>query len=347
MRETGGARQASTVESELMNYTARTFRKFLDGGIQIYVTDKLVKPYDPLYEMTTTRFHEGDTPDPTATLVLEEEFEHPIPRDPSRTAKVSVRMTLLPEQFRRKRGEGGSEAAKARRIDENEGISILRAGREIFAGYLPGVQPQIEKVYIDRFWGAEISFSPELDECFHVRNVKKGAEPLNGLRDKLSNLIFKTVGTLRKQIQSTFIATEATEQQERGSHAEAEEVAAKTQDSSPKPRAGQDTPTEERDQKIREAAETLTKENPECQQEVEEQIRSRPLTILADGWPGNELFEIDHLGSNAIVKLNMRHPFYRDVYAPLLAEVEQAAAEGSSDDECAVWPVWPRLASTS
>ena len=195
------------------------------------------------------------------------------------------------------------------------------------------MQPPVEKVDIDRFWGAEISFSPELDECFHVRNVKKGAEPVNGLRDKLREHVFKTVETLRKQIRATFDATEAADQRESGVHSEAEEVATRTQDRSPKPRAGQDVPEPERDRKIREAAESLTKDNPERQTEVEQGIRTRPFTLLSEGWPGSEMFEIDHLGSNAIVKLNMRHPFYREVYRPLLDCVEKALADGVSDDD--------------
>jgi hypothetical protein len=333
IRETGKAQQASTVEMELIQYTARTFRKFLDGGIQIHIGSMFVKPYDPLYLMTTTRFHVGESPDPVATLVVDDAFQWPIPRDTSRTATVQVRMALLPEAFRLRRGKGGSDFAKDHRIDENEGISILRAGREIFFGYLRGVQPPIEKVDIDRFWGAEISFSPELDECFHVRNVKKGAEPVNGLRDKLREYIYKTVDTLRKQIRATFDATEAADQRKSGVHAEAEDIAARTQDRSPKPRAGQDVPDPERDRKIREAAETLTKENPEQQPEVEEQIRKRPFTLLSDGWPGSEMFEIDHLGTNAIVKLNMRHPFYREVYRPLLDRMEKAMTDQVTDDE--------------
>jgi len=334
VRETGKAQQASTVETELVQYTARTFRKFLDGGIRIFIGDTLVKPHDPLYLMATTRFHEGDTPDPVAAVVVDEEFQWPVPRDTSRTAPVRVRMSLLPEAFRLRRGEGGSKIAKDRRIDENEGVSILRAGREIFFGYLRGVQPPTEKVDIDRFWGAEISFSPELDECFHVRNVKKGAEPINGLRDKLREIVYKTVEpTLRKQIRATFDATDAADQRESGVHAEAEEIATRTQDRSPKPRAGQDVPDPERERKIREAAESLTKENPDRRVEVEEEIRSRPFTLLSEGWPGNEMFEIDHLGSNAIVKLNMRHPFYREVYRPLLDRVEKAMTDGTSDEE--------------
>lgn len=336
MRETGSARQASTVETELMHYTARTFRKFLDGGIQIHVGDRSVKPHDPLYLMTTTRFHEGKEPDPSALVVIDEEngeFEWPVPRDPSRMAKVQVRMTLLPEDFRKHRGDGGSELSKERRIHENEGISILRAGREIFFGYLKDVQPSIGKVKIDRFWGAEISFPPELDECFHVRNVKKGAEPLNGLRDKLKDQIWKSVDTLRKQIRGTFDATDAAKQKERGVHNEAEDVASKTKDRSPKPRAGHDTPQEEKDQKIKDAAKKISEDNPEREAEVEEEIRNRPFTLLSEGFPGSELFEIDHLGDSAIVKLNMRHPFYREVYGPLIAKVETTLENDTPDSE--------------
>lgn len=337
VRETGSARQANTVEPQLMHYIARTFRKFLDSGICVFVGEKRVRAHDPLFLMTTTRFHEGNSPDPIATLVVDESnggsFEWPVPRDPTRTAKVSVRMTLLPETFRKHRGDGGSDAAKERHIPDNHGVSILRADREIFSGTLKGVQPSTEKQDLDRFWGCEISFSPELDECFQVRNVKKGAEPTNGLRDKLHDIIHKTVETLRKQIRSHWDMNEAAEQSENGVHTEAEEIAAKTQDRSPKPRAGQDTPDAEKDKKIEEAAEVLTQEQPERRDEVKEQIRNRPFTLLAASWPGAEIFEIEHLGTNAIVKLNMRHPFYQEVYRPLLDRVDASKANGQLEGE--------------
>jgi hypothetical protein len=193
-RDSGGARQSSTVETELVNYTARTFRKFLDGGIQIYIDNTRVRPHDPLFLMKTTMFHEGETPDPVATVLVDEGFDWEIPDQPEKAGRVAVTVTLLPEEFRPKEGAGGSKHAKERRVDENEGISILRADREIFFGPLRDVQPAIEN--LDRFIGIEIRFSPELDECFKVRNVKKGAEPVDGLRDKLQGLISKTVHTL-------------------------------------------------------------------------------------------------------------------------------------------------------
>lgn len=325
-RDSGGARQASTVESELMNYTARVFRKFLDGGIQIHINERKVLPHDPLFLMTTTRFHHQPHNDPVATVLVDEKngsFDWEIPGRPGHHGRVEVRMTLLPEAFRRQRGAGRDQAAKDRRIDENEGISILRAGREIFYGYLRGVQPPIDA--IDRWWAAEITFSPELDECFQVRNVKKGAEPIDGLRDKLNLLLYNTAVSARKQIQSVWDATEADRRREAGVHGEAQDVATKTKDTSPKPRAGQDVPEEDREQKIHEAAVLLTADHPEQLPKVEQEIRERPVTIVPQSWPGNELFEIDHLGTTALVKLNMRHPFYREVYGKLLSELEKSS----------------------
>ena len=169
-----------------------------------------------------------------------------------------------------------------------------------------------------------------------MRNVKKGAEPINGLKDKLKSYIWNMVVTARKQIQSHWDAKEAEQQRESGAHAQAEAIAAKTQDQSPKPRAGQETPDEERDRKIREAAEALTQEHPERRAEVEEEIRKRPVTIVPQSWHGSELFEIDHLGTTAIVKLNMRHPFYREVYGKLLAEIERSPATDGADGEGSV-----------
>lgn len=331
-RDSGGARQASTVESDLVNYTARTFRKFLDGGIRILINDTAVKPHDPLFLMRTTRFHETDEPDPVATVLVDTQFEWDVPGDPVRTGRVEVTVTLLPEQFRTFRGAGGDKAAKERRIDENEGISILRAGREIFFGYLRGVQPSVHKVDIDRWIGIEIRFTPELDECFQVRNVKKGAEPIDGLKDKLKSIIWNTVQTARKQIQSFWDTQDTAQQREAGSHAVAEDAAARTADHSPKPRAGQDTPAAERDRKIREAAEILTKDRPDQLARVEDEIRRRPLTIVPQSWPGHELIEVDHLGPTALVRINMRHPFYREIYSKLLPSADAPQAEPGGTD---------------
>lgn len=328
-RDSGGARAADSVTSDVISYISRTFRKFLDGGIKIHVNDVLVKPHDPLFLMTSTRFHQGNNSDPIATVIVDKdmgEFEWPVPSDPTRKSKVEVTMTLLPEAFRPHRGSGGSDSVKERRIDDNEGISILRANREIFFGILRGVQPAVEE--IDRWIGIEIRFQPELDECFAVRNVKKGAEPVNGLRDKLKDIIFKTVMTARKQVQSYWSSKIAEQTRERGVHAEAEDVAMKTQPFAPKQQAGTETPEPEKQRVFAEVAESLTTEHPERKSEVEQEIRSRPFTIIPASWPGSDFIEIQHLGNAGIIKLNTQHAFYREVYGPLIEQVQKEVVEG-------------------
>jgi|GEM_PF-1432346 len=417
-RETGGARLASHLEKDLITYISRTFRKFLDGGKQIWVNELPIKPHDPTFLMTSTRFHQiaekttlkipnfprtfkfpravadkvfydsktklltykgvmseqqrqqllalaeredftaaveeqlgrkptsqelseqsaafkyaiedlfdRSNPDPVATVLHSNSFEFPIPGKPGQTSSVEVTVTLLPEKFwqreKFKDRPGGAPRNVERRIDENEGISILRAGREIFYGPLPRVQPKVREE--DRFIGIEIRFRPELDECFKVRNVKKGAEPVEGLRDKLRDEIFSTVKTGRNQLHSRYATLKAKEQRDSGIHAEAEQVVQQAKDISPKPRAGENMPEPERKRRIEEAADVLTRDDPGKRKDAVEAITSRPLSIVPRAWPGGEFLQIEHLGGNAIVYLNTQHPFYAEVYSKLVNAMDPGA----------------------
>lgn len=322
--ENGGGRRADTVKTDLVQYIARTFRKFLDGGMTIELDGKLVLPHDPLFMMTSTRWHQDGNPDPVAEIKVSEAVEFPIPSNPSEKSKVWVTLTLLPKDFRTVRGSGGNAFAKERRIPESEGFSVLRADREIFHGYLRGVQPVLTGREIDRFIGKEIRFEPDLDECFQVRNVKKGAEPIGGLQDKLKDVIFKSINTLRKEIRQHFDHVEKQRMLDEGLHSEAEKVAAETQRTARKPKAGKDTSPEEREKAIDEAAESLTKEVPEEHKaskkaQVKAKIEQQPVTIVPDTWPGQEFIETKHLGSNVLVRINMSHPFYTEIYSKLVA----------------------------
>jgi len=335
--ESGGGRRADTVRTDLVRYIARTFRKFLDKAVVIEFDGSAVFPHDPLYLMASTRFHQGKEQDALAQIKVSEVIEFPLPSDPSRTSKVLVTLTLLPKEWRRSLpGDGRKPFAKERRIDENEGFSILRADREIFSGYLAGVQPSQEGRQIDRFVGKEIRFEPELDECFHVRNVKKGAEPIEGLRDRLKEKIFQTVQTLRKQISDDAKDYEKQTLQEKGVHAEAEEIVAEAQRTARKPKAGKNTPAEVVEEKVDQAAESMVKEVPEelkpqKKKLLKERIKSQPYTVVPESWPGRELFVVEHLGSTTIVKMNMQHPFYTEVYAKLLAVGEQDEDGGARE----------------
>jgi hypothetical protein len=164
----------------------------------------------------------------------------------------------------------------------------------------------------NQIWSS-IRFEPELDECLHVRNVKKGAEPIEGLREHLSKAIYKSIDTLREKIQQHWNEVAAKTMQEEGKHAEPERIVSETQRSSRKPKAGKNTTPEVLDEKVDAAAEALVKDvpddvKPQKKKQLKERLKSQPYSVVAESWNGREMFIVEHLGLTTIVKLNMQHP---------------------------------------
>jgi hypothetical protein len=273
--------------------------------------------------MTIPRF----ATDEKAEVLLDEDFQWDIPSDPTRHSVVRIKMTLLPKAWRLKRGWGNPDRTFTRdhRIPENEGISILRARREIFYGILPRFYPSAVEE-LDRWFGIEISFDPELDECFRVKNVKKGAEPVEGLRDALKKKLDSAVKTARKRIKETYTEEENKAKTEERIHEEAERIGTEAEQTAPKARSGSDVDESERESRLQDlaeqAAEAAGEEGiatpPATSEEIKSRLRQLPFSIIDMQWPGKEFIQIEHLGTNTIVKLNNKHPFFTKVYAPVL-----------------------------
>ena len=59
------------------------------------------------------------------------------------------------------------------------------------------------------------------------------------------------------------------------------------------------------------------------QRAIKAKIEQQPVTIVPDTWPGQEFIETKHLGSNVLVRINMSHPFYTEIYSKLVAAEKQ------------------------
>lgn len=332
--EDGTVNDLKSVREELLNWLSRTYRLFIDGGVRIQLNETVIEPHDPLYVMTVPRF----ATDEKSEVLLDESFEWDVPSDPSRQSTVRIKMTLLPPAWRLKRGWGNPERGftRERRIQENQGISILRAKREIFYGILPKFYPSAVEE-IDRWFGIEISFDPELDECFRVKNVKKGAEPVEGLRDALKKRFDTAVRTARRRIQETYTEQDNKEKAEEEIHEVAENIGAETEKTAPKARSGADVDEAEREAKLDEvasqaaeaAADEGTAAPPTSAAEIKERLKQLPFSIVDMQWPGKEFIQIEHLGTNTIVKLNNKHPFFTRIYSPVLKAA--GILDGSKD----------------
>ena len=319
---------------DFSNYLGQTYRKFIGGGLEIKLNGERVYLHDPLYMASPTifdiqRFNTAGSIEPKAVSLGEFRIPREMPGGGEKTADVVIRMSLLPEEWRMTEGAGGSADAKKRKIDRNEGISILRANREVFYGYAPyitGKKGEAHTLEVDCWWGCEISFPPELDNDFQIRCLKRGAEPTGDLKDQIRGVIKDVVATARIIVQETWNANKLEECRRAGHFGEAEEIMAKASSILPQSKKGKDLTTSEEEAQIDAlASAALGNERDDSQKIIQkkEEIRKKPYSIVPVSYPKAVLFDTVYLPNNTIIKLNVNHPFFKDILLPLCGDLSK------------------------
>ena len=323
---------------EMVHRIGRTYRKFI--GQQIIERGKIVKnttpvritingstvsSHDPLYATKIRKFLN----DETSVIVGDESIDwqvHDVDGPPSRdkTGKITIRMSLLPESWRLhgaalhaekgygSAGSGTSPENNKRRVFENEGLSVLRNGREVYYGSINGVGPASKP--LDRFWGCEIDFDPVLDRWFSVRNIKIGARPLVSLKKELDRNIRPIIlNKLRKEISERFAKTGQEEDSgNRGPvnrHPEIENTARIIEPTSNSTQVISSIDAEDKKDKF-----PGTEEDKE---EYKEKLLSNATYIVTEDdetrSDGKFIDVVFHIGKQE-VRYNMQHPFFVELY---------------------------------
>jgi hypothetical protein len=319
--------------ADLRTFIARTYRKFLDQGLTIKLDTTTITLLDPLFLLDNPRILKN-YPEGTVRGWIVDEGDIQIANGHS----IHVTVTTVPREFRWREGEGGLKDRNGRDIrtfqiaDSAGKISMVRNGREINYNIVPKLLPSgIDK--IDRYIGIEVTFPAELDEFFQVRNVKRGAVPVDKLRSELRNWLERPVEAARKEIRSHWGAVATQERATDRTHTEATKAATRANKTAPMGQAGKNLTEEDTEQIVQELLEDLgLADDQEQAEQVREQIQQNPFTIVDGAWPGREMFEIDHLNGKAIVRINHRHPFIRDVY-DRLKEVAGAGATSADVED--------------
>jgi hypothetical protein len=309
--------RARKILEEMRIWMGRTYRHFIWGGAEITINGAPVHAIDPLYARTDlTAFPD----DPTADIYEEVKLEWPVPNDdrvdggPSKSI-ITIRMSLLPEAFRPTQGSGNSAAAKERSIDRNEGVSILRNDREVFYGPIPWWPGEPFKE-IDRWWGCEISFDAVLDRAFTVKNIKRGAVPSTELKRAIQAAITPTRKTALETVREVWTKAKAADRKgepgedEQSSHRDAERVAKKTK----VPRSEIDKGKDLEDESRRLTEQLLKDADEEQKARWHARFKSQPFNIMEDEWKGPEFVETNHLGGTDVLRYNLRHQFFQEIY---------------------------------
>lgn len=308
----------------LTTFIGRTYRKFISAGLEIFMNGEKIFLHDPLYLDGPTRFDTKESMDLKAEFRGEETIELEIPNSNGKKAEVKIRMSLLPKEWRKEQGDGGKDFAVKRKIPENEGISILRADREVLYGkveYIIGLRGTTRYLALDRFWGCEISFPPELDDYFHIRYIKRGAEPIPSLRDKIKSIIAPVVDNMRKEIAKDWRKHNAEELKKSGVFESAEKTMNNINNKLPRSIKGNDISEDEANEKIEETVQTIVVpeqvDKEEFKKSKYEEIKEKPYSIELVNYPSNIFFETHHILGKVIISLNINHPFYQNVILPL------------------------------
>lgn len=291
-----------TLTRELPRTIGKIYRYYLVSGKKIVINGRDVKPFDPLYLMPEAEF-------PGATLHGEPiRFEIKVLGDGEQTSPVTVKFSLLPEEWQAK-GRRKTERQK-RGIDGTRGFSIVRAGREVDSGYF-----RLHSQHsTDLWWRGEISFEPILDELFGVTHTKQQIKLSERIRTKIEKQISANITTLASTIF------------ERGqklhvSNTKMAEEIAKGQDkflrTSPDIR---DKEPEVVTKEIREYAEEKATDE-KSMEEIMSDLRTRPFLMDFENLPGAPLYRVRTYGTATVVSLNREHPFFDKIYAPLCDSV--------------------------
>lgn len=335
--------------ADLQYFLSRTYRHYIDGGLSIYLKgdSEPLSPYDPSFKIEN----------PQATRLAN---KRPMIGEDVESGhflidgqRVDWSVALTPLVTRLKSGGGGEEGPddpkqfRKLHIEDNQGkISFLRRRREISYTTVPkmlpgGVEP------IDRYIGITVAFSPELDEYFQVRHIKRGAEPVAKLREDLRRKLEKPIRAARRRIRDVWAESARkaadTKRDDTGSggRTNAENVASEAQAGLPSGNAGATVSEEQTLERLKEAALEVGITDPVKQQEFIDKVKQMPFVALDRNWPGKGLISIEHLNQLVLVKINRSHPFIRDVYLPL----KQASVSKISEMDAA--SLQPLLAKAS
>lgn len=344
MDGTGKRTDANEFNGIISNYLGRTYRKFIEGGLKIFLDGRTVYLHDPLYMAGPTQFDTKEYQDPKAQPYSETSFDWEIPGGNGEKATIRIKLSLLPLEWRTNIGDGGNIEARKRKIDQNEGVSILRANREVLYDKIPYLigmkRGQFSYQDNDRWWGCEISFPPELDECFQVRYIKRGAEPIGALKDRLKIELTGAITSLRKRIKEDRATEKAKQKQAENNFSNAEDIMSELDDIFPMNQSKQNMTEEEENAKIEQIldeSENAGGENSASREARRESLMNKLYSIVTVSYPASVLFETEALlGDKMVIKLNINHPYYQKVIDPLCGEALKADSAEESVEKAKV-----------
>ena len=339
---------------KLSHEIGRTYRKFLTDkrvvpskkGTEIIDNDKQIKvtifsgsekiydviPYDPLFITYNQKSDDTDVPEiisQKVKVIADDEV-----------GWMYITYSFFPETWWGGKGEyiyrpgNDSRNVNERKISESdEGISLVREGREIYFGAYPGGPIKILQAsqstgnrdyfdYQDRFTGIEIEFFRDSDEAFAVEFNKSKISMSPEVRQTISKAISPTIISRRNYFTTERSKNEAS-QNKKDKGRKAKNI---IHDKTSKP-----TLNSEQEKKLKEFAERF-KDSLENTEDVFQDLLNGYHVSLGHGLdPDGPFVVYSYQGESVLVKYNMAHPFIQ-LFFKLLEDIGQKLGANPGDE---------------
>jgi hypothetical protein len=284
---------------DLSEGLGRIFRRFLWDGFQLRVNGSACPARDPLLLDPRAPVF-GATPFGEALLV-------PIDCELGQ-GNIIVRFSELPVaswhnlSIAEKRAKG---------IIKGSGVYVLRAGREVDAGWLFMGEKRRESY--DDWWRCEIEVPPTLDEAMGLTFTKQQVRPCPALIEALTPIVSPIAHALNARVRLSH-QTIAARARLCGTESRASEVEGRMP---PLPAPA----------KVAPEPPPLLKRLAALQPDLLEEAPRAEVRVVEEDLGAAPVFEPLRWGRRLIVVMNRSHPFYQQAYAPLAASTEPGAAE--------------------
>jgi Histidine kinase-, DNA gyrase B-, and HSP90-like ATPase len=319
--------KARTLVEHAVKEMSRVYRRAISDGLALYVNNRRVEPFDPTYAMPSARHIRFlQCAAKTSRLIIAKQID--IKRsefDPELgSVPINIKIFRLPveEWYHLPRKTLKNDL----RVFDGLTVSILRNGREVFAGPMPKLTTRHS---VSHWYRIQIEFGGALDEAFGVAANKQGIRLKGYVEDAIKDAIGSDISALNEEIKRF-----QGEQSDLRSPAKATASERKADEADPFQMKGIDASTSPEEEaqieaNLRGLALSLKRAN-ETDEQAYERIKNSKY-ILAfrhdEYWP---FYDVRHAFGRIILTINTAHPFYSKLYEPLrkLNAPDQEEGEG-------------------
>lgn len=299
----------STISRKVSLVLGRMFRYPIWSGVKITVNGEAISPLDPLYLHSKSKLTGGTLfGDPL-------EFEVRVPQTNGvgeRTGLVTVRFAELPVH---EWHSLSNEEKRARGVSNGSGISVIRKDREIDYGwfFLNGKRRE----NYDDWWRCEVKFEPILDEAFGITHTKQQIRPRDYLLEAIGDHIEATAKALNARVREAHTQVKVSERV-----AVSEQVAsAMDAELKPLPVLKESTA---HSAIIRDLAKRHAGLEPPGAADEASKVEYR---IVHDRIKDPSFFSTAMQNGRVVLVVNPEHPFYKQLYGPLMEDKPVNAAD--------------------